>query len=103
MASQLLTPKDVADALQISVEAVYKHKRRLCGFYPAGIKVLRFREDVINDIIQGQAAQFVEVRVPKEREKAYGKWFPDKDGSKSRNGTAQKRNVRRKDPNRHGL
>jgi len=73
---QLLTPEEVASVLKISVRAVYKHKKSLCGIYPAGIKVLRFREDVINDIIQGQ---------------------------ESRNGTAQKRNVRRKDPNRHGL
>jgi predicted site-specific integrase-resolvase len=51
---RLLTPAEVADLLQISVKTVYKNKRKLCGFYPAGIKVLRFREDVIYGIMEGK-------------------------------------------------
>ena len=32
--TQLLTPSDVAELLQISVRTVYDHARRLGGFYP---------------------------------------------------------------------
>jgi len=38
----LLTPKDVAELLQISEKTVYKHRRKFCGFNPAGLGVLRF-------------------------------------------------------------
>lgn len=43
----LLWPKEVASLLNISVRTVYKNFRKLGGFYPAGMRVLRFRPDVI--------------------------------------------------------
>ncbi|MCP4624842.1 MAG: helix-turn-helix domain-containing protein [bacterium] len=46
----LLTPKQVAELLSLSVRTVYDHSIRLGGFYPAGIKALRFRRDVIEAI-----------------------------------------------------
>jgi hypothetical protein len=49
----LLTPKQVAELLSLSVRTVYDHSIRLGGFYPAGIKALRFRKDVIEAIMEG--------------------------------------------------
>ncbi len=51
----LLTPKQVAELLSISVRTVYDHSIRLGGFYPAGIKALRFRRDVIEAIMEGHS------------------------------------------------
>ncbi len=51
---KLLTPEQVADLLQISVKTVYEKSDRFGGFYPAGIRVLRFRQEVINGIMEGQ-------------------------------------------------
>ena len=51
----LLTPKQVAEILNLSVRTVYDHRIRLGGFYPAGIKALRFRRDVIEAIMEGHS------------------------------------------------
>jgi len=51
----LLTPKQVAELLSLSVRTVYDHSIRLGGFYPAGIKALRFRRDVIEAIMEGHS------------------------------------------------
>ena len=47
------TVDEVAELLKIPKRTVYKHARRLGGFYPAGIKVLRFRKQVIDEILYG--------------------------------------------------
>jgi len=60
---QLLTPNQVADLLQVSVRTVYENAKRLGGFYPAGIKVLRFKEGVIRGIMEGSAKRPLEVSV----------------------------------------
>lgn len=98
---KLLTPENVAELLQVSVECVYRNKKALCGFYPAGIKVLRFQEEVLNGIIQNSAG--LEVRVPKKREEIHRQRFPKEIGSQSSNGGAKKRDSSRQKPNRHGL
>ncbi len=59
--TQLLTPSDVAELLQISVRTVYDHARRLGGFYPAGIKVLRFRPEVIYGSVEGQGNAVMDI------------------------------------------
>lgn len=46
--SPLLTPEEVASLLRISLRTVYENARRLGGFYPAGIRVLRFRKERIH-------------------------------------------------------
>ena len=46
----LLTPKQVAESLNLSVQKVYDHSIRLGVFYPTGIKALRFRRHVIEAI-----------------------------------------------------
>lgn len=52
-----LTPEDVSSLLQISISTVYKNAVRLGGFYPFGLKVLRFRREVIeNGSLEGQEA-----------------------------------------------
>ena len=60
MLTPLLTPEQVAKLLNLSPKTVYKHKRRLGGFYPAGIGVLRFSPGVIYGVLAGQG-QGVEV------------------------------------------
>jgi len=50
----LLTPKQIAELLNLSVRTVYD-RVRLGGFYPAGIKTLRFRRDVIEAIMEGHS------------------------------------------------
>lgn len=52
--TQLLTPSDVAELLQISVRTVYDHSDRLGGFYPLGIRRLRFRPEGIYEHLEGQ-------------------------------------------------
>ena len=99
--TKLLTPQEVAEILNISVEAVYKHKRALCGLYPAGIKVLRFREDIIYGIIQNTPG--VEVRISKEREEVQWQRLPDQNRGTGSQGSAPKRGRSRQNPGRHGL
>jgi integrase len=49
----LLKPEQVADLLQLSLSTIYAEVDRLGGFYPAGIKRLRFRQEVIDAIMEG--------------------------------------------------
>lgn len=60
----LLTPEQVADLLQISVKTVKKAsvRQRLGGFYPVGLRALRFRPEVIRGVLAGQG-QGVEIQV----------------------------------------
>ncbi len=53
MTDHLLTVADVARLLNLSSKTVYKHKRRLGGFYPAGIRVLRFSPETIQELLAG--------------------------------------------------
>ena len=50
---KLLTVQEVAELLRVDVRTVYDHRLKLGGFYPAGIRVLRFRRDVIEQILEG--------------------------------------------------
>lgn len=49
----LLTPPQVAELLQLSVATIYAKANRLGGFYPAGIKALRFRRETIYALMEG--------------------------------------------------
>ena len=51
--TSLLTPPEVAQLLQISIRTVYAQARRLGGFYPAGIRALRFRREAIYAFMEG--------------------------------------------------
>ena len=63
---QALTKEDVARLLQISIQTVYDHKKELGAFYPVGMRVLRFRREVINGILEGpkDAPLEIQVRIP---------------------------------------
>ena len=49
----LLTPLEVAELLQLSKATVYAKAVHLGGFFPAGIKALRFNPEVIYAIMEG--------------------------------------------------
>lgn len=59
----LLTVKEVALLLNLSVGTIYEHRFRLGGFYPAGIRVLRFKEDIIHGYMAGPDIREVQVQV----------------------------------------
>lgn len=103
--NQLLTPEDVADLLQMSVKTVYAHSKRLGGFRPAGIRMIRFKPEVIRDIMEGQGER-LEVPVPAPGGAIQQPTFPDKGGSVRRNVRTKKVieiNGWKTDPSRHGL
>jgi len=60
----LLTPGQVARLLQVSKRTIYAQSHRLGGFYPAGIRALRFREEFIYAIMEGPQDRQVAVSVP---------------------------------------
>jgi predicted transcriptional regulator len=69
MSSSLLTVEEVADLLKISPRAVYKYRQRLGGFYPFGIRVLRFRrEEIYAHLERGRK---LEIPVPVAGEKIF--------------------------------
>ena len=62
--NSLLTPNEVARLLHLSVRTVYAQSHRLGGFYPAGIRVLRFRREDIYAIMEGPQDRQLEIPVP---------------------------------------
>jgi hypothetical protein len=63
----LLSVNDVAIILNISARTVYEHADELGGFYPAGIKVLRFNPEVIYGYLEGQNTEGLAIRFPIQR------------------------------------
>ena len=61
--NSLLTPNEVAQLLQLSMRTVYAQSHRLGGFYPAGIRALRFRREDIYAIMEGPQERTLEVPV----------------------------------------
>lgn len=57
MSAQLLTVNDVANHLQISPRTVYDNAQKLGGFYPHGLRVLRFKPEVIYGNMERQGGQ----------------------------------------------
>lgn len=60
----LLKPEQVADLLQLSLSTIYAEAARLGGFYPAGIKRLRFRKEVGYAIMEGKREVPLSVPTP---------------------------------------
>lgn len=85
---QLLTPDQVAERLQVGKSTVYKNAHKLGGFYPVGIKVLRFNENHINGIMEGKQHQPI---------------TPHVQGSVSNGTTAIKIPDEKTNPSEHGL
>ena len=102
---QLLTPKQVANLLQISSRTVYDNKHRLGGFYPAGIKCLRFRKEIIDGILEGSGSKGLGVSVSIPGEKLRGPRIQNQEGSPScPGGTPKETQITYKtNPSRHGL
>lgn len=59
----LLTVAEVARLLQMSCRTIYANARRLGGFYPAGIRSLRFRREDIYGIMEGPEDRQVPLRI----------------------------------------
>lgn len=101
----LLKVKDVADLLSVSERTVYERSAELGGFYPAGIKVLRFSRKVIYGIMEGQDPQRLALRIPVQRETVRRGRPCKQAGSNIRKRNAPEGNQGRikTDPSRHGL
>lgn len=102
-ADQLLTVKDVAKTLQISPRTVYDNAHRLGGFYPAGLRVLRFPPGVILGYLSGQEVQVLGVSVPVSGERVRGQRIQDTPGSGNRKGEKEERSFCSKDSERHRI
>ena len=61
--TSLLTPQEVARLLKLSVRTIYANRQRLGGFYPAGIRALRFRREDIYAFMEGPQRK-LEVPIP---------------------------------------
>ena len=100
----LLTPEQVAKFLQISIRTVYENKDRLGGFYPAGIKVLRFRKEVIYGIMEGQKAEGLGIRLSVQGQKVRRQGIQNQGRGKGVQGETQEGGQEHQtDPTRHGL
>jgi len=101
---KLLTPTDVAELLQVSEKTVYKHKHRFGGFYPAGLKVLRFRGDIIDGILQEPKTEGLDISVSVPGEELRKSRIQDQKRSTRRKGSSKKR-IKRPvaRSNRHGI
>jgi len=98
------TPEQVAELMQVSTSVVYKHKDTLGGFYPAGIKVLRFNKGVINGILEGQDPQRLGIQVPISGPAVRGQGVQDQGRGQGRQGKPSKNGKgRTSDRNRHNL
>jgi AraC-like DNA-binding protein len=60
----LLSVKDVAKLLNISPRTVYDYSRELGGFYPCGIKVLRFNPEDLYDKLERSQARPLALSIP---------------------------------------
>jgi hypothetical protein len=103
---ELMTPKEVAQCLKISVRTVYDNQNRLGGIYPAGIKVLRFRKDFIDGVVEGQETQGLEVQLSVSGKKLRGWRSSYESGSQKGKGRSKGRDQKKyahTNPERHGL
>lgn len=100
---ELLTPQDVADLLQISVKTVYAHAKKLGGFYPLGIQVLRFRAEEIYERLEGTGR--ISLSLPVQRDQIQRERIQNAERSKSGRGRAKKGSgiAAKEDGDRHGL
>jgi len=101
---KLLTPNDVAELLQVSAKTVYKHKNSFGGFYPAGLKRLRFKEDIIYGILQGPKTEGLDIQVSVSGQELRGPGFYNQKRSNVSQGRPEKRikgSTARS--NRHGI
>ena len=103
--NSLLTPREVANLLSISLRTVYDHAADLGGFYPGGIRVLRFNPEVIYGYMEGQDKEglVLQIPVPGAGVRQPGIQYPQ--GSRRKPGKTQRGSQRsdQANANRHGL
>ena len=106
----LLTVEEVAAILKVRIRTVYDNRKNLGGFYPAGIRVLRFHPDVIRGIVERQGIRHLEIQVSNGWEGLRRGWPQNKESGNSGPGTAKAPGQTRScfrlgktDPDRHGL
>lgn len=99
----LLTPSDVAELLQISEKTVYKHREKLGGFNPAGLGVLRFREEIIYGIMEGQSPERLVLQFPVSDQNLCGERVQDKSRGQRNQGRQTERGKITKIRDRHGI
>ena len=102
---RLLSVKDVAELLNMSSRTVYDHMRELGGFYPAGIRLLRFHTEVIYGVMEGQDKEGLAVQFSASGGNICRRRPEDATGSVGSPRRAEKRakGKTQDDPNRHGL
>ena len=112
MSESLLTVKQVAELLQISTRTVYGHADSLGGFYPLGIRRLRFNAKDIHERLERQAKGVLAVRLPVPGKKVHWEQVQNQEGCgkctgkrAGKGGVTGKGNQFRIDPasDRHGL
>jgi excisionase family DNA binding protein len=99
----LLTPKQVANLLQVSTRTVYDNKHRLRGFYPVGIRRLRFRAEDIDELLEESQDRQVLLRVPVPKEEIYRQRIQNEKGLRRGQRGSQKRGKIKTNPDRWGL
>lgn len=99
----VLTPKDVARLLQISLSAVYKHSRRLGGFYPAGLRSVRFARETIYGFMEGQGSEVLVLPVSVPGQAVRRQKFPNQERRCGSQGNQTKGSKESTNQNRHGL
>ena len=102
----LLTVEEVATLLNISPRTVYDHAREMGGFYPFGIKTLRFRREVICGDLERQGPGALAVPISVRREGHNRAWVQHASRSRSRKSKEAGRitnGILKTDPSRHGL
>ncbi len=103
---QLLKPKQVAEKLGLSVATVYEKSHVLGGFYPFGIKSLRFDEDFIDGVLERQKAQALVLPIPSQQKELQRQRVSNQKGSATGTYFASGKSEERGQtflPNRHNL
>jgi hypothetical protein len=102
---KLLSVKEVADLLNVSPRTVYDYSKVLGGFYPAGIKVLRFNQEVICGYMEGQIPKGLVLQIPTLGEGIWksGVQISEGRGFKPRKTKRGSQGKDQDDANRHGL
>ena len=88
--AKFLSVKQVAEIFQISTRTVYENKHQLGGFYPADIRVLRFRKEVIYGLMERQETGGLGVRFPAQGETIRRQGIQNEGRSEVGQGEAQK-------------
>jgi hypothetical protein len=90
MMTPLLTTPEVARLLHLSERTVYAQRQRLGGFYPAGIRALRFRKEDIYAIMEGPQDRQLEVPVPISGPAPQQNWIQNQGPGSKRTGSPPK-------------